>query len=125
MRNFIQKKVNPNEIFLRTQTHLIALAMAHIERFINEEFLKYIAQMEVSPEKTALQLMQQIYALDAVQRDRGWFLENDYMSGDKAKAIRKVLSKCYRQVRPQAQSYVAAFGIPDVLRNADIVSLKQ
>ena len=124
MRNFIKKKVNPNEIFLRTQTHLIAVAIAHIERFINEEFLKYISKIETSPEKTALQLMQQIYALDAIQRDKGWFLENDYINGDKAKAIRKVLAKCYRQVRPQAKSYVAAFGIPDVLRNAEIVSSK-
>lgn len=123
MRSFIKKKINPNDIFLRTQTHLIALAMAHIERFINEEFQKYIIQMEESPEKRALQLMQQVYALDAIQRDKGWFLENDYISGDKAKAIRKVLGKCYRDLRPQAYNYIAAFGIPDVLRNAAMVSL--
>ena len=58
--------------------------------------------------------------LDAIYRDRGWYLENDYLSGEKSKAIRKVLAKHYRQLRPQAHAYVEAFGIPTMLRNAEI-----
>jgi acyl-CoA oxidase len=95
--------------------------MAHVEWFINEEFLKYIESQPNSSEKTALQTMQQVFALDAIYRDRGWYLENDYLSGEKSKAIRKVLAKLYRQLRPQAHAYVEAFGIPAVLRNAEIV----
>lgn len=120
-RSFLGKKLNPNEIFLRTQTHTIALAMAHVERFIHDEFLAKLYNLPDSPEKTALQQMQQVFALDAIHRDRGWYLENDYLSGEKSKAIRKVLAKLYRQLRPQAQAYVQAFGIPAVLRNAEIV----
>ncbi|AEI48674.1 acyl-CoA dehydrogenase family protein [Runella slithyformis] len=122
LRSFLGKKLNPNEIFLRTQTHSIALAMAHVERFINDEFLAKLNSLPDSPEKTALQQMQQVFALDAIHRDRGWYLENDYLSSEKSKAIRKVLTKLYRQLRPQAQAYVQAFGIPAVLRNAEIVS---
>lgn len=121
LRSFLGKKLNPNEVFLRTQTHMVALAMAHVEWFINEEFLKYIESQPDSSEKTALQTIQQVFALDAIYRDRGWYLENDYLSGEKSKAIRKVLSKLYRQLRPQAHAYVEAFGIPAVLRNAEIV----
>jgi acyl-CoA oxidase len=121
LRSFLGKKLNPNEIFLRTQTHTVALAMAHVERFINDEFLKKLDSLPKSPEKIALQRMQQIFALDAIHRDRGWYLENDYLSGDKSKAIRKVISKLYRQLRPQAQAHIEAFGIPAVLRNAEIV----
>lgn len=120
-RSFLGKKLNPNDIFLRTQTHTIALAMAHVERFIHDEFLAKLESLPDSPEKIALQQMQQIFALDAIHRDRGWYLENDYLSGEKSKAIRKVLAKLYRQLRPQAQAYVQAFGIPAVLRNAEIV----
>ena len=120
-RSFLGKKINPNEIFLRTQTHTIALAVAHVERFIHDEFLAKLDCLPDSPEKTALHQMQQIFALDAIHRDRGWYLENDYLSGEKSKAIRKVLAKLYRQLRPQAQAYVQAFGIPAVLRNAEIV----
>jgi acyl-CoA oxidase len=125
MRSFIKKKLNASEIFLRTQTHMIALANANVERFINDEFLKHLAKMEESPEKEALQLMQQIFALDAINRDKGWFLENDFISGDKSKAIRKVLVKCYRMVRPNAAAYVKAFGIPEVLRNAEVLNEKE
>jgi acyl-CoA oxidase len=121
MRSFMAKKINPNEIFLRTQTHMIALAMAHVEQFINDEFLKKIETLPESAEKAALQQMQQVFALDAIHRDRGWYLENDYLSGEKSKALRKVLAKLYRQLRPQAYAYVEAFGIPAVLRNAEIV----
>lgn len=121
MRSFMAKKINPNEIFLRTQTHMIALAMAHVEQFINDEFLKKIETLSDSPEKAALQQMQQVFALDAIHRDRGWYLENDYLSGEKSKALRKVLAKLYRQLRPQAHAYVEAFGIPAVLRNAEML----
>lgn len=124
MRSFLKKKLNPNEIFLRTQTHMIALAMANVERFINEEFLKTINLLEKSPEKDALLLMQQVFALDAMYRDRGWFLENDYFTGEKSKAIRKVLTKCYRDIRPNAKAYIDAFGISDVLRNAAFLRQK-
>jgi acyl-CoA oxidase len=125
MRSFIKKKLNASEIFLRTQTHMIALANTNVERFINDEFVKHLAKMEKSPEKEALQLMQQIFALDAINRDKGWFLENDFISGDKSKAIRKVLVKCYRMVRPNAAAYVKAFGIPEVLRNAEVLNEKE
>jgi acyl-CoA oxidase len=121
MRNFIKKRMNPNDIFLRTQTHMVTLAMAHIERYIFECSNDFLNKQKDSPEKKALELMQQIFALDAIYRDRGWYLENDFLNGDKSKAIRKVLAKCYRQVRPNAQSFVRAFGIPEVLRNAEIV----
>jgi acyl-CoA oxidase len=121
MRNFIKKRMNPNDIFLRTQTHMVTLAMAHIERYIFECSNDFLNKQKDSPEKKALELMQQIFALDAIYRDRGWYLENDFLNGDKSKAIRKVLAKCYRQVRPNAQSFVKSFGIPEVLRNAEIV----
>lgn len=122
MRSFIKKKLNASEIFLRTQTHMIALANANVERFINDEFVKYLAKMEESPEKSALRLMQQIYALDTINRDKGWFLENDFINGEKSKAIRKVLVKCYRTVRPDAAAFTKAFGIPEILRNAEILN---
>lgn len=40
---------------------------------------------------------------------------------EKSKALRKVLAKLTRQLRPQAHAYVEAFGISTVLRNAEIV----
>jgi acyl-CoA oxidase len=125
MRSFLKKRMNPNDIFLRTQTHMVSLAMANIERYILECSSDYISKIDDSSEKEALVTLQNVFALDAIYRDRGWFLENDYLSGEKSKAIRKVLAKTYRDIRPHAGLYVKAFGIPEVLRNAEIAKRNQ
>ncbi len=121
MRKFIKKKLNPSDIFLRVQTHMITLALAQIEHFIYKEFKAIMVNTESIEEKEALKLMLKTYALDAILRDKGWFLENDFLSGDKSKAIRKVLNSLYRRIRPLAADYVNAFGIPAALRRAEIV----
>lgn len=122
MRKFIKKKLSGDEIFLRVQTHMIALANAHVEYKIYKDFVNHISQMENSAEKKALETMLHIYALDCIYSDRGWFLENEFISGDKSKAIRKVLNKLFRDVRPIAGDYVKAFGIPEILRKAQIAT---
>jgi acyl-CoA oxidase len=60
MRNFIKKRINPSDIFLRTQTHIVALALANIERFILECSADFINKLPDSDEKNALIKMQQI-----------------------------------------------------------------
>lgn len=121
MRGFMQRKLNPGEIFLRTQTHMVALALAHVEQFVHAAFHKFIANMPESAEKEALERLRQCYALHTIYQDRAWYLENDYITGEKSKAIRKVLAKLYRQIRPDALGYVSAFGIPRVLRNVKVL----
>ncbi len=121
MQSFMKKKVNPNEIFLRVQTHMVSLAHAHIEHFTYNEFRKIIEKTDAPKEKMALKLLLQTFALDAIWEDRGWYLENDMISGEKSKAIRKILTNLYKQIRPKAGQYVDSFGIPDQLLKAKIV----
>jgi acyl-CoA oxidase len=120
MRAFMSKKMNSNEIFLRVQTHMIKLALAHVEEFVFNEFVAKINAVETPKEKDILTLMLRTYGLHAIYEDRGWFLENEFMVPDKSKAIRKVLDNLMRQIRPQAGLLVDAFGIPDVLLRAEI-----
>jgi acyl-CoA oxidase len=120
MQSFMKKKLNPNEIFLRVQTHMVLLANAHIEHLIYKEFSKTIENITLKNEKEAIDLMLQTYALNAIYEDRGWYLENDFISADKSKAIRKILTSLYRQIRPKAKLYVDAFDIPEVLLKAKI-----
>lgn len=120
MQSFIKKKVNPNEIFMRVQTHMLALAHAHIEQVIYKDFSQAVRNCTTAHEKQALELLLQTFALHAIYSDRGWYLENDFISDDKSKAIRKVLNGLYRQIRPKVKGFVDAFGIPDVLLKAKI-----
>ncbi|SOE22634.1 Acyl-coenzyme A oxidase [Spirosomataceae bacterium TFI 002] len=122
MRNFIKKKLSGDEIFLRVQTHMIALAKAHVEYYIYQAFATHIDSMEEGPERKAMETMLSTFALDAIYADNGWFLENEFISGDKSKAIRKVLNKLYRTIRPMAGDLVKSFGIPESLRKAQIAT---
>ncbi|AWW00614.1 acyl-CoA dehydrogenase family protein [Arcticibacterium luteifluviistationis] len=121
MRNFLKKKLHPSEIFLRVQNHMITLALAQVEQYIYKEFKAKVRAMPKDAEKDALETMLKTYSLDAILRDNGWFLENDFLTGEKSKAIRRVQNSLYRKIRPLAASYVDAFGIPKVLRRAEIV----
>jgi acyl-CoA oxidase len=122
MRAYMSKKINGNEIFLKVQTHMVKLALAHVEEFVFNEFLAKINTIGNSKEKDTLTLMLRTYGLHAIYEDRGWFLENEFMVPDKSKAIRKVLDNLMRQIRPQAGLLVNAFGIPDVLLRAEIAT---
>jgi acyl-CoA oxidase len=121
MRSFMSKKLDPNDIFMRVQTHMVALAHAHIEQAIFKSFVSKLNEMPDSPEKEALLVLQQTFALDAIYTDRGWFLENEFLSAEKSKAIRKVLSHLLGKIRSSIGLYVDAFDIPDALLNAQIL----
>ncbi|MGR3812247.1 acyl-CoA dehydrogenase family protein [Jiulongibacter sp. NS-SX5] len=124
MRSFIGKKLAPSEIFVRTQTHMISLAKAYVESYIFNEFRAKVESLTDSKEKQTLTLLLQLLGLHSIYEDKGWFLENDFLSGEKSKAIRKVLSKQMRKIRPQALLLVEAFDIPEVLRSAQIATFE-
>ncbi len=121
MRSFMGKKVNPNEIFLRVQTHMVVLANAHIEHFIYKQNYEAV-QKATGKEKDALQLMLNTFALTTIYADRGWYLENDFINGDKSKAILKIINGLYHEIRPQVELFVDAFGIPNKLLKANIIN---
>jgi acyl-CoA oxidase len=56
-----------------------------------------------------------LFALEAVERDRGWFLESGYLEPPKSRAIRGRVTALCREVRDQAAVLVDGFGIPDTL----------
>jgi acyl-CoA oxidase len=116
------KKLHPSDIFFRVQTHMVALAKVYVEQHIFEAFLKKVESLEDSNEKKTLLVVLQTFGLSTIYEDRAWFLENDYFSGNKSKAIRKILDSLMKQMRPLAGDLVASFGIPAALRRAKISS---
>ncbi|MFW6206853.1 MAG: acyl-CoA dehydrogenase, partial [Gemmatimonadota bacterium] len=61
-----------------------------------------------------------LFALERLERHRGWYLESGYFAGAKAKAVRDQVNGLCRELRDDARALVDAFGIPDeVLRAPD------
>jgi len=102
------------------QDHVVALAKAHTERVVLEQFASGIDGCEDASLQAVLGTLCDLYALHRIEADRGWFLEHGYLESAKAKAIRKQVNKLCLEVRQQAEPLVDAFGIPDPVLAAPI-----
>lgn len=121
MQSLLKKRIDPQQAFLRCQVHMVAAADAYIDQVTLASFLKAVDHCEDPSSKTILDKMAKLYALTTIQENKGWFLEADYMEGAKTKAIRRVITKLYQEIRPIAGGLVDAFGIPEELLGAEII----
>ena len=122
LKGRIDKGVDSFEAFVEVQDHLLTLATAHSERLVLEAFQDAVAGLEDGPIKTVLGLTCALYALEAVERDRGWFLEQNLIDAPVAKAVRTQVNGLLHRLRPVAVELVDAFGIPDELLGSEIGS---
>jgi acyl-CoA oxidase len=121
MQDYLKKRVDPYQAFLKCQTHMLASAHAYIDNIVLKSFIKAIDKCEDTGVKHILNKVCQLYALTTIDEEKGWFLENDYLEGSKTKAIRRVKSKLIQELRPEIEGLVDGFGIPDVMLGAEIV----
>lgn len=119
-RAYLKEGLSAYQAGLRCQTHMMAAAHAYVERFTLGRFQDAIEAMPTGPQRGILQKLAALYALHTIESDRGWFLEHEYVSTAKSKAISRVVDKLCAELRPEAAGLVEAFGIPDVLLGAPI-----
>lgn len=108
------------QAFMECQDHAMSLANAHIEHLVAKIFQDAISACEDEALAKQLDTLRSLYVLSAVEADLGWYLENEYMQGSKARAVRKQVNRLCQDVRRQAIPLVAAFAIPDALLVAPI-----
>lgn len=121
MQNFIKKRINPHDAYLRCQNHMLVLAEAYIERIVLENFIEVVKKVEDADLKKQLKTMCDLYALSTIEKHKGWYLEKDYMEGKKTKAIRQMVEKLSKNLRSEALFLVEAFAIPDQCLGAEII----
>jgi len=109
------------EVFSRCQDHVIAAAHAHVERQVLEAFLDKLDEAAPGPNRDALRLLCDLYALSAIEADRGWFLEHGRLSAARSKAVTAAVNELNRRVRPVAQQLVDAFGVPRELLRTELL----
>jgi acyl-CoA oxidase len=105
---------------IEVQDHAIALAKAHTEHLVLDQFAQVVAGCSDESLAAILDSVCDLFALHRIEADRGWFLEHNYLEAAKAKAIRDVVNKLCGEVREQAVPLVDAFGIPDEILAAPI-----
>ena len=121
MRDYLKKRIDPYQAFLKCQTHMVATAHAYIDNIVLKSFIKAIDNNPSEKDKTILNRLCNLYALDVILEEKGFFLENDFMEGSKTKAMRRVHNKLIENLRPDAAGLVTAFGVTDQMLGAEIV----
>jgi acyl-CoA oxidase len=121
IRRKIKEGMPSVEAFTLVQTHLKATAMAYIERLVLEQFQAKVADVQDEKLREVLSTLCRLFALEAIERHKGWFFEYDFLSAAKSKAIRREVELLCKEVRPHAAGLVDAFGIPGEVLGAQIV----
>jgi acyl-CoA oxidase len=96
-----------------SQTHLLQVSFAYIERVILEQFRKAVSDVKDPGSKAVLTKLYNLFALSQLEKNKGWYLEQGYMEGVKTKAIRKLMNQLCWDIRQEAVPLVNAFQIPD------------
>ena len=110
------------EAFVEVQDHLLTLARAHAERLVLEDFQRAADGADDARLQGVLRLTCALYALEHVERDRGWFLEQNLIDAPVSKAVRAQVNALLDRLRPVAVELVDAFGIPNELLGSEIGS---
>lgn len=121
MRDYLKKRINPFQAFLKCQVHMLELAHAFIDEVVLKSFIKATENCPDDKSQQILKRLSNLYALDVIQENKGWFLENDFMDGNKSKAIRRIHTKLISELRPDIGTVVDSFGIPEELLAAEII----
>lgn len=94
----------------RTQDHMVALAHAHVERFMYAAFMKGIAECHDESTRKMLRSVAALFALSTLYEDRGWFIEHGRMSTARARQMRVEVERLLGLLRPHALALVEGLG---------------
>lgn len=122
LKRRIDKGCDSFDAFVDVQDHLLTLATANAERLVLEAFQDAIETIEDDALRTRMELLCALYALEHIERDRGWFLEQNLIDAPVSKAVRTRVNALLGRLRPVAVELVDAFGIPDEILGSEIGS---
>lgn len=112
MQTRLQDDMPAFEAAVDIQDHLMSLSHAHIERVVLEQFQAGIEACDSDELSEHLELLRNVWAMDRIYEDIGWYLEAGFAEPVKSRAIRSELNELCEDAREQAVHYVDAFGIP-------------
>jgi acyl-CoA oxidase len=121
LKKHLEAGMDSFDAFNQCQFHLVNAAFAYVERVILEQFQTQVNRTADPGCQAVLRKLCQLHALSQIEKNKGWYLEHDYMAGVKTIAIRKLINQLCWEIRKEAVPLVDAFQIPDVLLSAPII----
>ncbi len=93
--------------------HMLQIADAYLNRVLLEQFYVQIEAVTYPALKEVLTRLYNLFALNKLEENKGWYLEQGYMDGVKTKAIRKLVGQLCWEIRQDAVPLTDAFNIPE------------
>jgi acyl-CoA oxidase len=115
------KEMSAFDAFNAVQDHVMHAATAHIDRIVLEAFVAGIESCEDEEARKLLGTVCDLYALSVIEDDKAWYIEHRYLSTERAKAVTRGINDRCRVLRPYAETLVDGFGIPEQLRDAEML----
>ena len=96
-----------------------AAAKAFGERLISDQFSEVIKKADTSLQPVLIQL-RQLYALDILEKELGWFIIAGLLPIDSASGVNEISAQLCKDLAPSALGLCEAFAIPDTMLSAPI-----
>ncbi len=93
--------------------HMMQIAGSYLDRVILEQFQAQLDRVDDVGLKEVLERLYSLFALNKIDENKTWYLEQGYMEGSKTKAVRKLVSQLCWEIRQDAVPLVNAFNIPE------------
>jgi acyl-CoA oxidase len=96
-----------------TQDHMLSCAWAHVDRIVLEALLEAEASLPDGHAKKIMEQVRDVYVLNLINDNSGWYQEQNILNGARTKAARAALNDLVDSLGPWAETLVDAFGVPD------------
>jgi len=94
--------------------HLLTLSLSHIERIVLEYFYLGVENCPDLENQRILRMACQLFALNTIYNERGWYMEQGYIGPNKSRAIRTLVLSLSEKLRHNSLAICESFGIPDI-----------
>ena len=101
------------KVFNSAQDHLLQAGRAHMDSWVFARFVEAVEACEDPEAKKVMGMLCDLYVLDIVDRDKGWFLEHNRLTTERTKAATAAYNRLCTKLAGRARTLVDAFAIPE------------
>lgn len=101
------------KVFNSAQDHLLEAGRAHMDSWVFARFAEAVDACEDPEAKEVLGMLCDLYVLDIVDREKGWFLEHNRLTTERTKAASAERNRLSTKLAARARTLVDAFAIPE------------
>lgn len=101
------------KVFNSAQDHLLEAGRAHMDSWVFARFAEAVDACEDPAAKELLGMLCDLYVLDIVDAQKGWFLEHNRLTTERTKAATAARNRLCTKLAGTARTLVDAFAIPE------------